>query len=58
MKKNSGSTQLFTKKPEHPISLKESLACSQELCVKGICYTNWEFETHIKTLKELFRKHR
>ena len=41
---------------EHPISLKESIAYSQALCVKRICSTDSEFEAHINTIKDQFVK--
>ena len=41
---------------EHPRSLKESIAYSQALRVKRICFTNSELEVHINIFKDQFVK--
>ena len=41
---------------EHPRSLKEGIAYSQELRAKRVGSTNLEFEAHINTIKDQFVK--
>ena len=55
-KKNTDRQSYLHAKSDHPVSLKESILCSQILRVKRICSTNSEFECNFKVLQEQFTK--